>query len=117
MLKLLAGLLDNCPVVPGCGLIWLLCTGGLGFRVGCLLIRQEWIPGICSLTKPCLILSDFQIAGLLELSHQTVNAWATQSSKDMSASEGSFCSIALCTMRLGIPQPKAKSKKACRLEM
>ena len=25
------------------------------------------------LTKSCLILSDFQIAGLLELSHQTVN--------------------------------------------
>ena len=117
MFKYLTGLLDNCPLVPGCGPIWLLGTGGLGSRVGCLLIRQEWIPGICSLTKPCLILSDFQIAGLLEPSHQTVNAWATQSPKDMSSSEGSLSSIAFCTMQLGIPQPRVKSKKAWRLEM
>ena len=95
ILKYLAGLLDNCPQVLGYGPIWLLGTGGLGSRVECLLIRHAWIPGICSLTKPCLILSDFHIAGLLELSHQTVNAWATQSSKDMSSSEGSLSSIAL----------------------
>ena len=67
--------------------------------------------------KPCLILSDFQIAGLLEQSHQTVKAWTTQSSKDISSSEGSLSSIALHTMQRGMPQPMAKSKKACRLEM
>ena len=66
------------------------------------------------LNKPCLILSDFQIAGLFELSHQTVKAWTAHSSKDMSSSEGSLSSIALRTMQLGIPQPIAKSKKAFR---
>ena len=40
MLKYLACLLDNCPLVPGFGPIGLLGIGGLGSIVGCLLIRH-----------------------------------------------------------------------------
>ena len=45
-----------------------------------------------------LFFSDFQMAGLLELIQHIVKASTTQSSKDMSPSEGSLSSIAFLTM-------------------
>ena len=62
------------------------------------------------LVKPCLILSDFHIAGKLELVHQKVNACITQLSKDTLPSLGSLSSMAFRTIWLGILHPRAKSK-------
>ena len=53
-------------------LLLLVCVSGS--KVGCLFIRQEWIPGMCNLTNPCFTLFDFQTASLLELSHQITSA-------------------------------------------
>ena len=67
--------------------------------------------------KPCLILSDFHIAGKLELVHQKVNACITQLSKETLPSLGSLSSMALHTIWLGILHPSAKSKNPCKLLM
>ena len=69
------------------------------------------------LVKPCLILSDFPIAGKLELVHQKVNACITQLSKETLPSLGSLSSMALRTIWLGILHPSAKSKNPCQLLM
>ena len=65
--------------------------------------------------KPCLILSDFHIAGKLELVHQKVNACIMQLSKETLPSLGSLSSMAFHTIWLGILHARAKSKNPCML--